>query len=132
MPVTAVQRRTQMIADAFQMVGVPYLWGGSSALGIDCSGFAQLVHRWSGITLRRDADMQMADGKPVEQPQLQPGDLVFFGDSGDNPEITHVGISLGGWDMIHSSRSRNGVYPDNIQAVKDLRESYVGGVTYLG
>ena len=130
-PVTASQRRTQMINDAFSMVGVPYLWGGVSAHGIDCSGFAQLVHRWSGMTLRRDADMQMADGKPVEQPQLQPGDLVFFGEHGDRREITHVGISLGGWDIIHSSRSRNGVYTDNIQAVKDLRESFVGGVTYL-
>lgn len=130
-PVTASQRRTQMVSDAFRMVGVPYLWGGVSAHGIDCSGFAQLVHRWSGMTLRRDADMQMADGKPVEQPQLQPGDLVFFGENGDRREITHVGISLGGWDIIHSSRSRNGVYTDNIQAVKDLRESFVGAATYL-
>ncbi|MHB8855675.1 MAG: C40 family peptidase [Bellilinea sp.] len=132
MPVTTAQRRTQMIADAFRMVGVPYLWGGSSALGIDCSGFAQLIHRWSGITLRRDADMQMADGKTVEQPQLQPGDLVFFGEGIDHRTITHVGISLGGWDIIHSSRSRNGVYPDNIQAVQGLRESFAGGTTYLG
>ncbi len=131
-PVTTAQRRVQMVADAFRMIGVPYLWGGSSAMGIDCSGFAQLVHRWSGITLRRDADMQMADGKPVEQAQLQPGDLVFFGEGSDHRTITHVGISLGGWDIIHSSRSRNGVYPDNIQAVNVLRESFAGGATYLG
>ncbi|MHB0987300.1 MAG: hypothetical protein ACYC3P_01390 [Bellilinea sp.] len=58
--------------------------------------------------------------------------LVFFGEGCDHCVITHVGISLGGWDIIHSSRSRNGVYPDNIQAVLGQRESFAGGATYLG
>ena len=131
MPQTTPQRRAQMVTDAFRMVGVPYLWGGSSANGIDCSGFARLVHRWSGLMLRRDADMQMADGWPVETEHLQPGDLVFFGEEGERRAITHVGISLGGWEIIHSSRSRNGVYTDNIQQVEHLRQSFAGAVTYL-
>jgi cell wall-associated NlpC family hydrolase len=83
------------------------------------------------LTLRRDADMQMADGRPVVPEQLQPGDLVFFGEGGENRAITHVGISLGGWEIIHSSRSRNGVYTDNVQQVEHLRQSFVGAVTYL-
>ena len=45
--------------------------------------------------------------------------------------ITHVGISLGGWEIIHSSRSRNGVYIDDIQKVPHLRETFAGGCTYL-
>ena len=58
LPSTERDRRDQLVEDAFTLVGVPYLWGGGSAHGIDCSGFAQLLHRWIGIALPRDADMQ--------------------------------------------------------------------------
>ena len=122
--------RKQMIADAHTLTGVPYLWGGSSAYGIDCSGFAQLVHKLSGMTLLRDADMQMENGRIVEPP-YQPGDLFFFGASGGHRRISHVGISLGGWHMIHASRSKNGVYVDHVQQVTHLRDSYLGARTYL-
>lgn len=123
--------RTQMITDAHTLMGVPYLWAGSSAYGIDCSGFAQLVHRLVGVTLLRDADMQMENGRVVES-SYQPGDLFFFGSSGAHRRISHVGISLGGWEMIHSSRSRNGVYVDNVQEVAHLRETFLGARTYVG
>ncbi|NKQ37361.1 MAG: hypothetical protein HF973_17315 [Chloroflexi bacterium] len=122
--------RQQLIADARQFTGIPYLWGGRSGYGLDCSGFVQLVYRLSGITLPRDADLQMTDGRAVEPP-FQPGDLLFFGEDGGHRRISHVGMSLGGWQMIHSSRSRNGVYEDDVQAVDHLRESFVGAVSYL-
>jgi cell wall-associated NlpC family hydrolase len=131
LPDTPPARREQIVADAMRFVGVQYLWGGCSAWGIDCSGFAQLVHRLSGITLPRDADMQYDAGRPAEYP-YQPGDLVFFADPDDRRKISHVAISLGGWDIIHSSRRINGVYPNNIQAVQGLNDSFVGGRTFVG
>jgi cell wall-associated NlpC family hydrolase len=129
-PKTAEARAAQMQADAFRMIGVQYLWGGCNGHGIDCSGLAQLTHRLSGMTLTRDADMQHDAGDPVESP-YRPGELVFFGEKGEKRSITHVGVSLGGWKIIHSSRSHNGVYVDDIQAVPGLRDSWLGGVSYI-
>jgi gamma-D-glutamyl-L-lysine dipeptidyl-peptidase len=106
------------------------LWGGCSANGIDCSGLAQLLHRWIGLTLPRDADMQYAAGKPVEPP-FAVGDLLFFGEQGEQRRITHVGISLDGWRIMHSSRRRNGVQVDDVQAVDGLRDSFLCAATFL-
>jgi len=130
LPADAVARRRQITEDATRFIGVPYLWGGCTALGIDCSGTAQLVHRLVGVTIPRDADMQYDAGQPVEPP-FQPGDLLFFGGEGGGRSITHVGISLGGWRILHSSRARNGVYEDDVQAVEGLRERFVGARTFL-
>ncbi|WP_420641154.1 NlpC/P60 family protein [Candidatus Leptofilum sp.] len=124
------QLRQRLVADAYSFTGVPYLWGGSSAYGIDCSGFAQIVHRLSGIQLPRDADMQFDNGRSVEPP-FQPGDLLFFASPNGHRRITHVGVSLGDWQLIHSSRSHNGVYVDNVQEVKHLRETFVGARTFI-
>jgi hypothetical protein len=128
-PQSAQQKRSQMMLDAARLTGVPYLWGGCSANGIDCSGFAQLLHRWVGVTTPRDADMQFRHGRRVEPPFF-PGDLLFFGDSGSS-HITHVAVSLGGWQIIHSSRSRNGVYMDDVQCVPYLKENYLRACTYF-
>jgi gamma-D-glutamyl-L-lysine dipeptidyl-peptidase len=131
LPADEAGRREQMVDDAFQFTGVPYRWGGVTALGIDCSGFVQLLHRLAGVAIPRDADMQMAAGHPVEPP-LQPGDLLFFGAEGDHRRISHVGLSLGGWQMIHSSGGRNGVYLDDLEEATRLREIYVGAATFAG
>ena len=123
-------KRQTMAADAMRMIGVPYLWGGTSGNGIDCSGFARLLHRWVGIDIPRDADMQHNSAKPVESP-FEIGDLFFFAEDGSQRDITHVGISLGGWRMIHSSRGRNGVYIDDLQERKPLMDIFVSAGRFL-
>ena len=128
-PQDVEEKRTMLESDSQRMIGVPYLWGGSSGNGIDCSGFAQLLHRWVGIEIPRDADMQCDAAKPVEPP-FEIGDLIFFSED-DDKRITHVGMSLGGWKMIHSSRSRNGVYVDDIEEVKFLKDIFVSAGSYL-
>lgn len=129
-PADSGARRRQMMLDAPTMIGVPYLWGGSSANGIDCSGFAQWLHRLVGIALPRDADLQFEAGRPVEPP-FQPGDLLFFAEPGDARAITHVTVSTGGWSIIHSSRRINGVGFDDVQAVPLLRDTFAGARTFV-
>lgn len=129
-PQSVEAKRNTLIVDAQRMTGVPYLWGGVSGNGIDCSGFAQLLHRWIGIEIPRDADMQCNAAHPVE-PSHEVGDLFFFGEDGEQRKVTHVGISLGGWSVIHSSRKNNGVYVDDLQQAEFLRESYLCAGSFL-
>lgn len=83
-------------------LNVPYLWGGKSVMGIDCSGFTQMVYSCFGIDLPRDASQQVKHGKKI--PSIfaaEEGDLCFFGES--EQKITHVGIFLGKQYIIHAS-----------------------------
>ena len=104
--------------------------GGSSGNGIDCSGLARLLHKWIGLDLPRDADMQYQAARPVEPP-FELGDLLFFHEVGKKRKVTHVGISLGGWRMIHSSQGNNGVYIDDVQERPSLRENFVSAGSML-
>lgn len=131
LPQTAAAQRAQLVADAPRFTGVPYLWAGVSGYGIDCSGYVQLLYRLAGVTLPRDADMMFAAGQSVEPP-FRPGDLFFFGSESGHRHISHVGMSLGGWQMIHSSRSRNGVFVDEVTAVPHLRDTFAGARSFLG
>ena len=129
-PESIEEKRKMLIEDSMRMIGVPYLWGGTSGNGIDCSGFVRLLHQWVGVDIPRDADMQHAAAKPVEAP-FEVGDLLFFAESESKRKITHVGMSLGGWKMIHSSRGRNGVYIDDVQERRSLKEIYVSTGSFL-
>ena len=129
-PDSIEEKRKLLREDAMRMIGVPYLWGGTSGNGIDCSGFVRLLHRWVGADIPRDADMQHAAANPVEAP-FEVGDLFFFAESESKRKITHVGMGLGGWKMIHSSRGRNGVYIDDIQERQSLKEIFVSAGSFL-
>jgi len=130
LPCSIEERRAAIMEDSARMTGVPYLWGGTSGNGIDCSGLARLIHQWIGIDIPRDADMQHRAAKPVEPP-FEIGDLFFFGEGDGDHHVTHVGVSLGGWNMIHSSRRQNGVYLDNVQEIESLREIYISAGSFL-
>jgi cell wall-associated NlpC family hydrolase len=123
-------RRSQIVSVAKTFTGVPYLWGGVTAYGLDCSGYVQLLHRLVGVTIPRDADFQFAGGQPIEPP-FKSGDLLFFSSQGGHRAITHVGMSLGDWRIIHSSRARNGVHIDNVKTVSWLDDAFVGACTYV-
>jgi len=88
-----------------RFLGVPYLWGGRSSFGFDCSGFTQMLVRARGFEMPRDADKQAAWSgvTAVERKHLQPGDLLFFGSSAK--DITHTGMYIGDGQFIHDSTS---------------------------
>jgi gamma-D-glutamyl-L-lysine dipeptidyl-peptidase len=90
-----------LVATARRFAGVPYLWGGMSAHGLDCSGLTSRVYAANGVFLPRDADMQFDDphARPVERGLLRPGDLVFFG----KDKITHVGMYVGEGRFINAT-----------------------------
>jgi gamma-D-glutamyl-L-lysine dipeptidyl-peptidase len=90
-----------LVATARRFLGVPYLWGGMTPHGVDCSGFVSRVYLVNGVSLLRDAHLQFADPKAesVERDALRPGDLLFFGDK----KITHVGMYQGDGRFIHAT-----------------------------
>ncbi len=107
---------------AMRFGGVPYVWGGETPAGFDCSGFVQYVFRQIGINLPRTADVQYELGRKVLQSELQPGDLVFF--ETYEPGASHNGIYVGDGNFI-GANSGTGV------AVASLASPY-WSARYLG
>jgi cell wall-associated NlpC family hydrolase len=93
---------SEIVAYAKKFIGSPYVHGGSSPSGFDCSGFTQYVYSHFGGSLPRTASGQYSCGSFVDKSDLQPGDLVFFTPSSGASRISHVGIYVGGGSFIHS------------------------------
>ncbi|NLO03011.1 MAG: C40 family peptidase [Bacteroidales bacterium] len=94
--------RNLAIKQAFKYINAPYLWGGRSPFGIDCSGFSQVIYKMIGIRLPRDASDQVNEGVASGFPgESEPGDLVFFDD--EEGKIVHVGIIWKQNKIIHAS-----------------------------
>lgn len=112
-PVETVSKVDQLIAEAKKYIGVPYLWGGSTPSGFDCSGYLNYVYAKVGISIPRTVDTIWSATKPVSAPKV--GDLVFF--ETYKPGPSHAGIYLGDNKFIHSSSS-NGV------TISDMNNTY--------
>ncbi len=93
-----------IIATAKKYIGVPYVWGGSTPSGFDCSGFVQYVFNAHGVPLPRTSKQQYGVGKKVSKANLKPGDLVFFDTEGNG--VSHLGIYIGNNQFVHASSSK--------------------------
>ena len=89
---------------AYSVIGTPYVFGGTSPYGFDCSGFTQYAFKRAGVYIPRTADSQLYYGKRISMSQLRPGDLVFFETYLPGP--SHVGIYIGDGKFIHASSSK--------------------------
>lgn len=100
-------RGEEICATAQTLLNAPYLWGGKNAMGMDCSGFTQVVYSVFGINLLRNAREQITQGTPVASlAEAQPGDLAFFDHADRDPKatnISHVGLLLDNKTIIHCS-----------------------------
>jgi hypothetical protein len=107
---------------ARRWIGTPYLWGGVTPAGADCSGFAQAVFWLHGVALPRDSDQQSRVGHTLDGGRafenLGAGDLVFFSETTDR--VSHIAISLGGSHIIHSSLTNGGVEVNDMCGDRDL------------
>lgn len=104
-----------LVAEARKFLGVPYLWGGVSPAGFDCSGLTQTICRRYGIAIPRDTKDQIAIGQPVDRDKLKTGDLIFFN--------RHVGFAIGNDTLVHASVGGGGV---RVNSLVDGKPDYRG------
>ncbi len=103
--------QNDLVATSKELIGVPYLWGGTSTKGVDCSGFTKTVFFLNGMIIPRDASQQVHTGKPIDSlpnfDNLQKGDLLFFGTKAtdsNKEKVVHVGMWIGNNEFIHASK----------------------------
>jgi len=126
----------QAVLTAKKLIGTPYLWGGCTPYGIDCSGLIQLCFKINGLNLLRDSYMQYDDkrfekievGKKLDSAQFRAGDIVVF-DTMNKGRVTHIGIAMGNGNFIHASGERVN-FGVQIQPCSTpfYRDAYLGAV----
>lgn len=112
-----------VVETAKNYIGSKYVYGGSSPSGFDCSGFTLYIYKQHGVSLNRTAAAQFKNGASVARGDLQPGDLIMFGPSVS--AINHVGIYIGGGQIVHAANSSRGVTIDTINSGY-YNNTYVG------
>jgi cell wall-associated NlpC family hydrolase len=119
----------RLITEARQFLDLPYLWGGTSSYGFDCSGFMFRLYQSQGISIPRDASEQANRGIPVAREDLLPGDLLFFAYLNPQDKIHHVGMYIGEGMMIHSPNSKSAVRIESFEE-EVYGEEYWGARRY--
>lgn len=123
----------QVVQLGLGFLGVPYLWGGTTPAGFDCSGLTQYVYREVGVDLPRTSRQQFRAGAPIPPDRfdlLMPGDLVFFGYDGDPTKVHHVGIYAGDGNYLHAPGTGLFVRVDSLTSRIATRGDYVGGCRF--
>lgn len=120
--------RSQVVDYASTFLGVPYVYGGGSPKGFDCSGFTSYVYKHFNVSLPHSSASQYTRVSKVSRDNLQPGDLVFFASSAGGSRINHVGIYVGNGNFIHAPRPGKVVCYDSLYS-SYYSSHYVGAGT---
>ncbi|MEG2018287.1 MAG: SH3 domain-containing protein [Clostridium sp.] len=124
--VESIYTGANVVAETEKYLGVPYLWGGFTPMGFDCSGLVQYVYKQLGINLERTTYYQVHQGKIVDRNDLRPGDLIFFTTNDADPnDISHVGIYKGNDLFIHAPK------PGDVVRISNLNSAYYSNAYYV-
>jgi cell wall-associated NlpC family hydrolase len=121
--------REELVRSARSFLGVPYLWGGTSAdAGFDCSGLTMTIYQLNGLDLPRTSREQFLTGNPVDSSSLEKGDLIFF--ARQEGKVSHVGIYAGGGQFIHAAGKGKRIRIDSLSQ-DYFRRTFLGARSYL-